>query len=531
MINEIAIIEACKNNSTYPLNLAVNAGQNLNDITDSNGNHILNIAVEHNSISTVSFLLKHISHIDTPDPYYGLTPLNQAALSGNTKMVQLLIEHSANLNTIDFDHTTPLLNATWVENYHTANAMLKYPQVNVNINDNYGYSALALAYLDEQHAMIKDIIHHPSFDATFNIIQAVDGAMPELKNIIEAEGLYADPIIYNAWHEMKLYGLRYDFNSTFTLEQYTPYNAVFNYEGYTNEYGIIDFHAAVLDYYETIALNEKLPAKTHEAYAAAIESLSLSSDLVSAQQFYEQWQSGEAILLTSGWDGHSIVFVIQEDRLYRCNRGEYSYENQAIQEFIIHNTDAFSPDIIEILLEGAGSSYYCQHELIDILQLEQTGYIEMPMQIAGNCVWTSLEAGLYSLFKTHFVSLGFDNDHATEQAQQLFDSWENHDLINSLNHIKNQSDFYIEQHVYDDMLINALQTHHDSNSPTDRQIAQIVISEIFGNDLLQPYLPSTIIESQSPEAIYQHYGIDLPDNAAHFDPLVNPEMYQASLFA
>jgi hypothetical protein len=252
------------------------------------------------------------------------------------------------------------------------------------------------------------------------------------------------------------------------------------------------------------------------------EAVNFSANIYDPSAYYSKINHGDLVIIPSGWDGHSIVFVVHGNQLYRCNRGDMSDGIHGVEEFIISKPENLTVDLIDYMLAAEGTSKYLQFDIIDILGLQKTGEIVNPTQITGNCVWTSLETGIEASFVTTFMGQGLSSDLAHRLAKDSFLVWEEYDLTSTLVEVIDNKDVYIQTELYDDLLIGALGTHHDSQNEGDVQRAIMIIDELdvpivferFNQDI------GDIMYKYDPQA-YSHIAPMKSDSFSYFDCFVS----------
>jgi len=101
----------------------------------------------HNCPLITQFLLDNGAQINNKQGLFESTPLHEAARTGSTDLVQLLLDNGADVNAQDEDGGTPLHCAAW--NGHIGIAQLLLTQrahiADTTLCDNYGESAIDLA--------------------------------------------------------------------------------------------------------------------------------------------------------------------------------------------------------------------------------------------------------------------------------------------------------------------------------------------------------------------------------------------------
>jgi len=105
--NRTSMIWAAANGHTRVVEFLHGAGANIN-AKDSNGQTALMFAVKGSYVETVRYLLENGADIDARSIKQGFSALTIAAAVGNTSVVQLLLEHSADKAIAERDGNTAL---------------------------------------------------------------------------------------------------------------------------------------------------------------------------------------------------------------------------------------------------------------------------------------------------------------------------------------------------------------------------------------------------------------------------------------
>ncbi len=475
-----ALIAACLSQDISKLKLYQGMGINLNSIRDEYGDTLLHIAVLNDKPKSFSTLIELGMKIDSRSYYDGSTPLNLAVMADKPSYVQKLIDLGADVNTRADDGFTPLNNAMYFENYTLAQSLLKIPTLDVNIPGFYGMPPLFVPYIDNRWDIIDLIIEHPTYDAPFNQILLSDYPEHELQDYLLNNSPNADFSVVDAFEQSKLFGLKYDLAGCmpFTKLDYHQMDC-FSFEGAINLYGTLAMVDSYNLFYENVVLPSNIPSWAQQAFVSVNESLHFTANSFDDPiAYYNKILLGEVVIIPSGWDEHSVAFVIHDDRLYRCNRGDLSDGIHGIEEFIISKPTNLTSSLIGFMLAAEGPPDVLQYDIIELLGLEKIGEIENPVQITGNCVWTSLEAGLEASFLTNFIYQGIESSVAHKLAKDSFLLWEEFDLTYTLKEAISEQDLLIQNEIYDDLLVGALTTHHNPSNETDLQIAIVALNEL-----------------------------------------------------
>lgn len=486
-----------------------NQGVNFNNIYTEFYDGILHFVIDNNKPTTFNALINWGIDVNAPCLVDGAKPLNIVSYSGNLQFADPLIQNGANINAQDDMGFTPLLDSLWYEQDHVTNYFLSLDNVNVNIASFDGLSPLILSYADGKWEIVESITNHPTFDPTLNHILMLGSELDELVDYLNDKGLVGDLDILAAITEIKLLGLRYEFDGGFELNALSEYQLEpFGFEGYGNWSGIKAFARAYADYIAEVVGENKLPSWANELLLRMNDVFQHSASTKDPNDFYAKYLAGEPVLLTSGWDEHSISFVLHEDKLYRCNRGELGHDLYGVQAFLITEPENITVELFDIMLEAVGTPDYLQYDIIPLLGLVEVGGIEIPHQIVGNCVWASLEAAQQALSVSILLDMGVPWDDAITITQQSHDNWKQFDLEYSLNKVIQLQDILTENQIYDDLLIRVLDEHHDANDQHEIQRGVMILNEIT-----QPELYDVFDESIGQHLVqykpFEFYNIEI----------------------
>lgn len=485
------VTSACLAGNLSLLRIYKSWGVDFNSIYDSHGDTLLHLAIRSNQREIFAALIDWGCNIETPSRYDGTTALNYAAMTNKPQFVNQLIALGADLNSRDYHGYTPLNNALDHYHYDVASMLLKLPTLDVNIPSEEGILPVYIAYVDGRIDTLDVIITHPTYDSVFNQIVFADGYIfydfqDYLSNATTLSP--AEASIWDAYLEAKIFGLKYDFDGCIPLTHlnYHQFDC-FSFEGYAPRWGAMAIYDSYQLFYNTIIAQSHIPSWALQAFVNVNESLHFCATVFDPLSYYNQIIIGNSVIIPSGWDAHSIVFVIHDDKLYRCNRGMMSDGVHGIEEFIIHNLANLTPNLIGDMLLAQGSPQFLQYDLISILDLEKIGEIENSTQLVGNCTWTSLEAGLEASLLTNFIYQGVDSETAHILAKDCYTVWETFDLSYTLMGAIEHQENLIQNEIYDDLLIKVLENHHNPYDEMDVQRAVVVLNELDKVDVFETF--------------------------------------------
>lgn len=119
-------------------------------LRDKDGKSMIQHAVETGRTAVIDILMQHGANVDAPDNN-GMTPLMSASLRGFTKMVKFLKERGANIEAQDKAGMTPLMHAA----YHSAKRN-ETPMMSVRKKDTISYLLSQGASLDAEDSASRN---------------------------------------------------------------------------------------------------------------------------------------------------------------------------------------------------------------------------------------------------------------------------------------------------------------------------------------------------------------------------------------
>ena len=471
------VISACLQEDTSLLYAYKSLGVNFNKVRDENGDTLLHLAISNDKYKTFFALLYLGVDLHASSLYDGTSPLNFAIMYGESYFAKKLIEQGVDINHVDDNGLTPLYTAILVEAEYPefVNLVLNTPNIDVNMPVN----ELPPVFLSNNLNVVKQIVKHPSFDPTYNLILLHSENVPDLEKIIRESHLDIDDAMLYSYHQAKILGMKLDFDGCFKFHNLSEheYNC-FSFEGYANQKGAQDFLNSYNAFFNRVVNLSNIPVWSADTFIKIQTALNFSAFSSNPYAYLNKIESGDLVIIPSGWDGHSISFVIHKDKLYRCNRGHMSDGIHGIEEFIITNPQGWTAILIQQMLDAEGDSKLLQLDIIDTLGLNKIGEIENPEQTVGNCVWTSLEAALEASFTDLFLQYELDSSSAHYYGKQVFHFWEEYDHFNEIVNIIENKDLFVKTEIYDLLLLKALEHHHQFDNIFDIQKGSIILSEI-----------------------------------------------------
>lgn len=400
--------------------------------------------------------------LETRDEPNGLTPLNQAALENQPEKLIGLIRQGADLNARDHNGYTPLHNAVRAGNKLIASLLLQEASVDVNVPSIKRKTILEFAFDQGYFDDVEQIMTHPSFDPNYYQIIARESESVGFYEYFKSKNFDTNPLILETFEQARLFGFQYDFKGCFKLDGLMDHQFnCFRFEASSKTRGVERFFEDFNLYFESIVSQVALPDWAFSAFNHVLLALKFAMTDFEPLHYYEKIVQGDLVYMPSGWFRHAVDFVFYQDTFYRCNRGKHSDGIHGIEIFQITKMDSLDLALVHKLMKEEFQPEFIQTHLVDILGLVKIGDVVNPKQVAGNCRWTSMEAGLEASLIAAFVNEGLPFNDAQALAKRNFNTWETFDLDRKFKDVLDHKGTLLEQGIYDDLLVKILTYHHN----------------------------------------------------------------------
>ena len=351
------------------------------------------------------------------------TYLHYAALHNDKWLCELLLQHGADVNAVDENHSTALLKA-------------KDPEI-ITLLLKHGAKARSLNNLAYTPLMVVENNNLSSPDEYIDLKSADKGLTSLMRNL-------------------KLLGLRNSLPGKIFegSPRFLPYAGLADsFESYLNQ-------------------NSDVPSFVHHLP----ESLRNSSYL-DLEKIMEKIEQGEIVSLSAGWYGHETIVVFSKDFMILGNRGESCGEEPGLKIYKIKNPSELSEVIKHIIAhrdftpaesqdfklqclrrQGKESSQqiyekmqkeaqkkhidYFNNTIMEKLDLERLYYLPQKEQITGNCAWLAAKMALKGSLILHYLQ---QNPSKTVKevlplVKKIYSEWFKFDLVESLSILKQAED-------------------------------------------------------------------------------------------
>lgn len=147
--SDYKLLNAAKTGDLAQVQALMNSGDINPNVIDSFQNSALMMAVDNKHLHVAEYLLQHGADIQL-DNKYGYTPLMQAVMRNDTKMVSMLLDKGAKIDQKNFyTELTPLMMAVDNGSMQMVELLIAR-KANLNLQDGRGRSALMHAYAAHQ---------------------------------------------------------------------------------------------------------------------------------------------------------------------------------------------------------------------------------------------------------------------------------------------------------------------------------------------------------------------------------------------
>jgi ankyrin repeat protein len=389
------LIRAAVSGHTNTVSLLIKYGANVNQANDQQRSALHAAAISGNQ-ETVKLLIEKGAHIHQTD-YQGFTPLFLAACEGYAELVRFLVEQGADINQQDHDGNTPLLLAASqpkllpiVQLLNSMGADLEKP----NKND---LTPLLIASLAGHIEIAQWIISraktlNPLSEGGLTPLAHVLGAKTHQWKQISQMFSAKDPSTYPLAKEIMLRKLLAHIAEVGGSTLLPPLGSL-PLEGFLAAYWYRKIAKSIQPFHNTLpeSLSSTLAQALIRAYSA-----NASNDY---EKVFEQWRSGEPVVIQSGFRKHYIGVLIWRNLFITCDRA-HLLSAQSYQAFKF-NSQALNINLIRKIKgsfnsEKTVAQQFFKEELPGQLNFSQTLFekkletISISQQKVGNCSWANL---------------------------------------------------------------------------------------------------------------------------------------------
>lgn len=174
-----------------------------------------------------------------------------------------------------------------------------------------------------------------------------------------------------------------------------------------------------------------------------IQALTVSSQLIQYQQHTMEIQNykkeifslleHDLLLIPVCYAGHAITFIRYKNFLAKCDRGENSLREGAVNIYKINRPELMTKDFIMGLLYKRQAPEFVQNGINRVLGLETVVTIPLDPQVTGNCSWANVDAAICAmLYLLLALDEGYDEGKCLESAVLFYCQWQEWDKDRAL---------------------------------------------------------------------------------------------------
>jgi hypothetical protein len=418
---------------------------------------------------------------------YGFTPLIEAAIANNEKLVKLLVEYGADVRLQDITGGTALHWAAENNNIPLATFLLN-KGADPNAYTFAGQPVLMMPLLRQQNAFKKLLLERKA-DLEF------------AQDYINAKLL---------GHMFELVG---------TADIIDPKNSFveLDFEGFYLEFSLAIISDSLNQFKNHFAARE---LRRYASFSHIIvESIHRAARLIKFQQYRVDYKKHmeeikslihhEPLIIPIGYEGHAITFIKVGSIFVKCDRREDSRLYDNVVFYHIGRPEKMTTQFISHLIYEKQTGDFINTELHHILELKPITQIKVAAQISGNCSWANVEACIPAIF---FLLFSEQDDFEKNMSRyknialKYFQQWREWNKSRALN-------FCIQRFKASDLLRKAckaellaailFQSCRETDTENEKRIESIL--EILNTPnykyILQNYVKNYCYEDMSEEGV------------------------------
>lgn len=416
------------------------------------GETLLNRAVMVSQLNAVEALIRAGADVNEPD-ILDVTPLMSAVKEKNAECVKMLLDAGAKVDDVNKQGENPLWlaalkgDADCVELFIDAGINIDHKLIN-------GQSLLKFAAWRGMTDMVKMLIRKGAdcyeLNDGLDLVNTIKAARrPHYKQIQQL--LQAVPGFTDFSKEIRYRKYLSHFaeiNARAPLmskDSFEVHPGLMNYSGIFPERMFSKMAKSIRQFSENHS--HMISGEFADLFSKAVELCSGPDP--NASDLYDQWKSGQPVILTSGFKGHSTTTLLWGDKFVLCNRGVLLQRNT--YWMYTFDSDKLTPFTIKkikkrhVHFDESDNLFF--NELPRELAFQQTEikrYLELPLikpQKIGNCAYASIEGMalillVLSKLNEAKASVGqLDPEiiqQVAEEQQMAFSQWQAHQLMQTL---------------------------------------------------------------------------------------------------
>ncbi len=182
-------------------------------------------------------------------------------------------------------------------------------------------------------------------------------------------------------------------------------------------------------------------SKLAQIFEAATE-LKSNGELESyAQKAYERYESGETVLLGTGWKSHFIDVVLSKNHELFITGNSGSRSNQftpGLNLYHMNDTSAIGPKFMHDMTVNMQKMYFERDIMYEYELVEKVDEKITPLQKFQNCTWVGHQHGIEASLYVELLNLGVEKAKAKTLATQYYSQWEGfHGVFQIEHYMKN----------------------------------------------------------------------------------------------
>lgn len=322
---------------------------------------------------------------------YGYTPLIQTAIVNSASKCQLLIDAGADVNFTDLTGRSALHWATDNNNLAIAKQLLA-KKADPNVYTGAGQPALAMPFLRQQSQM-KELLYSAGADLEFarDFINA-----KVLGHRFDLQGRVDIVSPDNTFIEVEFEGFYSEFTLSLALQSLLDFRANFSAKHLHIHFHRVGIIAGLL--------RNAIELVKYQHYLV---------DVVNHNERINQLLDHSPLLLPIAYDGHAISLIKLRNYLIRCDRGAFGREHGTVIIYRIGQPDKFNKHFMKNLLYKRQSRQFIDESMAKLLELKPIDYLDLPVQLSGNCSWANVEAIIPAIL---YLNLLEETQARTQQA-------------------------------------------------------------------------------------------------------------------
>lgn len=381
------------------------------------------------------------------------TPLHVAVIMNQPHMIDFLMSQGADVNSLAYEFIDCFSLALIKGHYKIAKQLLTKYQIDINediINNlvDAFWETIQDEFYDDLSDLV-DIIKHLVLISDESLLLSVDEN--ESIPLSIAVALSANNIADAAAREIVLNLVDYidahdcsasyyldaklllhvlPVSDIYEIEYANKHRSLISSEGHYGHYTVSAAEQLVERYVQSLCFEDNtnkkdIFLKIKNILHETINFIDTSPDLVVMNEYFQNHEANNIILLPTGWMGHFVVTIIDNKNGYLvvCNTGMAYEGNESGSIFYkIHNPENLTPKVINDIFQNL-DQFYLEYDLNYQLGLEKLYVLPESPQVTGNCAWRSIEISVEALAFLSLIEQGNSYEEAGKIAHEWYADW------------------------------------------------------------------------------------------------------------